>query len=201
MPAECVSMGVPIALGKAMSVLALRCCGLLRASSVQAWTLARAARQALSFAWAVILSCNREVFVGPARSSGMSFCVGQSHKDVLYQMHNKARFSVVLVFRKLAEVRSVIRQIHPCTISILPYFSSQCHIITCCCSCVEKIAKKDSPNTAVHESPPVASKMSRYSPNPEFTIFHFSKRSTTNIPSPNLDRNPWANHIPNPPLP
>ena len=35
MPAECSSMDVPVALGKAMSsVPALRCCGLLRASSV-----------------------------------------------------------------------------------------------------------------------------------------------------------------------
>ena len=65
------------------------------------------------------------------RSSGMSFRVGQSRKDVLYQMHNKARFSVVLVFRIFAEIRSVIRQIHPCTISILPYFSS---VVYCCCS-------------------------------------------------------------------
>ena len=46
----CISAGVPIALGKAMYVLALRFCGLLRASSVQAWTLARAARHSLSSA-------------------------------------------------------------------------------------------------------------------------------------------------------
>ena len=32
-PAVCISMGVPVALGKAMpSVIALRCCGLLRAT-------------------------------------------------------------------------------------------------------------------------------------------------------------------------
>ena len=91
MPAEGISMGVPVALGKAMSsVLALRCCDLLRASSVQAWSLARAARHSLSSAWTVTLSYNQEVFVDPARSSGMSFRVGQSHKDVLYQMNNKA---------------------------------------------------------------------------------------------------------------
>ena len=50
MPAVCVTMGVPIVLGKAMPVLALWCCGLLRASSVQAWILARAARHPLSSA-------------------------------------------------------------------------------------------------------------------------------------------------------
>ena len=78
MPTECSSMGVPVAFGKAMSsVLALRCCGLMRASSVQAWTLARAARQSLSSAWTVILSYSQEVVVGPARSSEMSFRVGQ----------------------------------------------------------------------------------------------------------------------------
>ena len=128
MPAECISMGVPVALGKAMSsVLALRCRGLLRASSVQAWTLARAARHSLSSAWTVILlSYNQEVFVGPATSSGMYFRVGQSHKDVIYQMHNKTRFSVMLVFWIFADIWSVIRQIHPRTGSILPYFSSQC---------------------------------------------------------------------------
>ena len=54
MPAACVSMGVPVALGKAMSsVHVLPCCGLMRASSVQAWTLARAARHSLSSAWTV----------------------------------------------------------------------------------------------------------------------------------------------------
>ena len=47
-------MGVPVALGKAISsVLALRCYGLLRASSVQAWALAPAARHSLSSAWTV----------------------------------------------------------------------------------------------------------------------------------------------------
>ena len=71
MPAVCISMGVPVALCKAMSsVLALRCCGLLRASSVQAWTLARAARHSLSSAWTV------KVFVGPARFGGVSFRAG-----------------------------------------------------------------------------------------------------------------------------
>ena len=85
MPAECIAMGVPVALGKAMSfVLSFRCCGILRASSAQAWTLARAARHSLSSAWTVISSYNQEAFVGLARSSGISFPVGQSHKDVLY---------------------------------------------------------------------------------------------------------------------
>ena len=51
----CITMGAPIALGKAMSVLALPCCGLLRESSVQAWTLARAERHELSSAWTAIL--------------------------------------------------------------------------------------------------------------------------------------------------
>ena len=36
----------------------------------------------------VPLPYNLEGFVGPARSSGMSFRVGLSHKDVLNQMHN-----------------------------------------------------------------------------------------------------------------
>ena len=59
----------------------------------------------------------RHLFVGPARSIGMSFRVGQSHKDVLFNISNaqsKARSSVVLVLRIFAEIRFVIRQIHPC---------------------------------------------------------------------------------------
>ena len=58
------------------------------------------------------LSYNYEVFLDPARSSGTSFRVGQSHKDVIHQMHHKTRFSLVYVFRIFAEIWSVIRQIH-----------------------------------------------------------------------------------------
>ena len=131
MPAECISMGVPVALGKAMSsgtsVLWSIACEF--GTSVDA----RAGCTAFTLA---CLDCHTAV-IQPGgicwsghRSSGMSFRVGQSRKDVLYQMHNKARFSVVLVFRIFAEIRSVIRQIHPCTISILPYFSSaSCSIL------------------------------------------------------------------------
>ena len=82
MPAACISMGVPVALGEVMSsVFARRCCGLLRASSVQARTLARAAWYSISSAWTVILSYNQEVIVDLARSSGMSFRVGQSPEE------------------------------------------------------------------------------------------------------------------------
>ena len=51
MPALCISMHAPVALGNAMwCVLELQCCGLLRAISVQAWTFARAARHSPSSA-------------------------------------------------------------------------------------------------------------------------------------------------------
>ena len=92
-------------------------CDLLHASSVQAWTLARAARHSLSFAWTGILSCNQEVFIcWSGQVQRMSFGVGQSHKDELFNISNaqgKARPSVVLVLRIFAEIRFVIRQIHP----------------------------------------------------------------------------------------
>ena len=112
---------------------------LLRASSVQAWTLARAAQHSFTL---VCLDCHtviqpgrRYLLVRPG-PAGCIFTLLDNHTKmssldqsrlyVLFQMRNKARFSVVLVFRIFAEIWSVIRRIHPCTISILPYFSSQC---------------------------------------------------------------------------
>ena len=115
MPAECTSMGVPVALGKAMSsVLALRCtvvcCERVRYKRGHSRGLhsIHSRLPGLSYSHTTTSLLARS---GPA---GCLFALA-NHKDVLYQMHNKARFSVVLVFRIFAEIWSVIRQIHPCT--------------------------------------------------------------------------------------